>query len=354
MLERRRTKRVSRVVRGSMLMVFLGLVVMILVVYRFYGRIFEPSVSLDEAQAIFYIPTGSDFQYVIDHLESDGIIHNRNTFRWVAAKKGYDQVVKPGRYKITNGISNNQLVNLLRSGNQDPVMVVFNHVRTLDQLAGKVSRYLEADSGTFAAFLSREDLPSRYGFDRQGFTSMFIPNTYEFFWTTTPEEFTERMNREYLKFWEGERDRKAGRLGMTRTEVVTLASIVDEETLFDEENARVAGMYLNRIKRGIPLQADPTLKYAMGDFSVKRILNEDKQIASPYNTYKHRGLPPGPISIPSISAIDAVLDHESHAYIYMCAKADFSGYHAFATTLAEHNRNAQAYQRALDRSKVYR
>lgn len=337
-----------------MLLVFLGLVVMVLVVYTMYSRVFVDNVVLEEEQKIFYIPTGSDLGWVTDHLEKEGIIENRNSFRWVARKKGYDEQVKPGRYKIRNGLSNNELVNMLRSGKQDPVMVVFNHIRSLDQLAGKVSAYLEKDSSTFAAYFDGEGLPSQFGFEPQNFTCMFIPDTYEFYWTTGPEEFTRRMNREYERFWEGERDRKAKRLHMTRTEVVTLASIVDEETLFDEENKRVAGVYINRLHHGIPLQADPTLKFALGDFARQRIINADKQIDSPYNTYKFKGLPPGPISIPSIAAIDGVLDYEDHNYLYFCAKADFSGYHVFASTLAQHNRNAQAYRQALNRRRIYR
>lgn len=341
-------------VRISMLVVFLGLIVMVLVVYNLYSRIFVPNVTLDAEHAIFYIPTGSDFEYVIDHLEDEGIIDDRRSFRWVAIKKGYDRNVRPGRYKIRHGSSNNDVVNLLRSGSQDPVMVVFNNIRTLDQLAGKVSGYLEPDSADFAEWFAREDQPAKYEFDRVNFSSMFIPNTYEFYWNTTPEAFADRMHREYEKFWQGERDRKARRMEMSRSEVITLASIVDEETLFDDENSRVAGVYINRLERGIPLQADPTLRFALGDFTVKRILNAYKQIDSPYNTYKYKGLPPGPISIPSVTAIDGVLDYEKHHYYYFCAKADFSGYHAFARTLSEHNRNARQYQEALNRNRIYR
>ncbi len=337
-----------------MLLVFAGMVVMVVVVYKFYGRIYEPNVALDTEHVVFYIPTGSDYKYVIDALENEGIIENRSSFRWVAIKKTYDTHVKPGRYKISNGISNNELVNMLRSGRQDPVMVVFNNVRTLNHMAGKVSRYFEQDSASFGAYLSGSDLPSRFGFETAIFTSMFIPNTYEFFWTTTPEEFTERMNREYAKFWDGERDRKAKKLEMTRAEVVTLASIVDEETLYNDENRKVAGVYMNRLKQGIALQADPTLKFALGDFTVQRILNEDRKIDSPYNTYKYRGLPPGPISIPSVSAIDGVLNYEKHKYLYFCANADFSGHHAFARTLSQHNKNAKEYQKALNKRKIYR
>ena len=215
-------------------------------------------------------------------------------------------------------------------------------------MAGKVSQYLESDSLEFAAYLADTALFAKYGFSRETFTSMFIPNTYEFFWTTSPEKFTDRMKREYDDFWKGERDEKAKRMEMTRAEVVTLASIVDEETMYDDENERVAGVYINRLERGIPLQADPTLKFAMDDFTIKRILNEDKNIESPYNTYKYKGLPPGPISIPSVSAIDGVLNYENHNYIFFCAKADFSGHHAFARSLTEHNKNAREYQKALN------
>lgn len=354
MFERGRTKRMGKAVRVSMLLVFLGLVTMVIVVYGLFNRIFTTNVSLESDHVIFYIPTGMEFETVVDELEKGGVVDNVKSFRWVAVQKEYDKYVKPGRYKIQNGLSNNELVNMLRLGNQDPVMVVFNNIRTLDQLAGKVSRYLERDSAEFAAFLEKEDLPSRYGFEPGTFTSMFIPETYEFFWTTTPEEFTDRMNREYEKFWEGERDRKANRIGMSRTEVITLASIVDEETLYDDENHVVAGVYINRIENGIPLQADPTLKFALGDFTLQRIINEDKQIDSPYNTYKYKGLPPGPISIPSISAIDGVLNYDKHNYLYFCAKSDFSGYHAFARTLAQHNRNAREYQKALNQRRIYR
>ena len=341
-------------VRVSLLFVLVGLVIMVLVVYKFYGRIYEVNVSLDGEQELLYIPTGSDFEFVIDQLDADGIIDSRKTFRWVSIKKQYDKNVKPGRYKIRDGSSNNELVNMLRSGNQDPVMVVFNNVRSLDQVAGKVSQYLENDSVIFASYLSDTTLFEKYGFSKETFTSMFIPNTYEFFWTTNPEQFTDRMQGEYEDFWKGERDRKAERMELTREEVVTLASIVDEETLYNEENERVAGVYINRIEQGIPLQADPTLKFAMGDFTVKRILNEDKKIESPYNTYKNRGLPPGPISIPSVSAIDGVLNYENHKYIFFCAKADFSGHHAFARSLSEHNRNAREYQKALNKRRIFR
>lgn len=354
MYRRRRTQRMGKAARISMLVVFLGLITMVVVVYSMYSRIFVSNVNLESDHVLFYIHTGSGFDQVTEDLVSEGIITDKKSFRWVARKKEYDENVRPGRYKIKNGSSNNELVNMLRAGNQDPVMVVFNNVRTLAQLAGRVSGYLEKDSVEFADYLTDADLPSKYGFANETFSAMFIPNTYEFFWTTTPEEFTERMNSEYEKFWKGKRDKQAEQLDMSRIEVVTLASIVDEETLYDEENSKVAGVYLNRLEQGIPLQADPTLKFAIDDLSRKRILNKDKQIDSPYNTYKNKGLPPGPISIPSVSAIDGVLNYDDHNYIFFCAKPDFSGYHVFARTLAQHNRNAREYQQALNRNRIYR
>lgn len=353
-IERRRTKRISKALRISMLVVFVGLIAMVLVVYKMYSRVFVANVVLDNDLEIIYIPTGSNFEDVLATLVDGGILENTRSFKWVAEKKSYPENIKPGRYKIKNGLSNNELVNTLRSGKQDPVMVVFNSIRTLDRVAGKVSRYLETDSADFAQYLLREDLPEKYGMQKETFTMMFVPETYEFFWNTSPEAFVDRMNAEYEKFWKGERDKKAGKMDMSRAEVMTLASIVDEETLFDDENERVAGVYINRLEQGMPLQADPTLKFAMGDFTVKRILNADKEIDSPYNTYKYKGLPPGPISIPSVSAIDGVLNYEKHKYIFFCANADFSGYHAFARTYSQHTKNARAYQNAMNKRKIYR
>ena len=251
MFERRRTRRSNKIVRISMLFVLTGLVIMVLVVYKFYGRIFEANVSLDAGQEIFYIPSGADFEFVIDRLEAEGIIDNKKTFRWVSLKKRYDKHVKPGRYRIRNGSSNNELVNMLRSGNQDPVMVVFNNVRTLDQLAGKVSQYLEGDSAgvckpTFQILPSSRNM----ALERRLLPPCSFPIPMSSSGLASPEQFTDRMKKEYEDFWQGERDRKAERLEMTRAEVVTLASIVDEETMYDDENERVAGVYINRLEEG--------------------------------------------------------------------------------------------------------
>lgn len=353
MLERKRSRGMGKYVRLSILVVFLGLMILVVVVFQKYQNIFTANVEIDNDYEFLYIPSGSTFDEVLNIMENHQMLINKKSFTWVAEKKGYSSSVKAGRYRITNGMSNNELVNMLRAGNQEPVMLVFNNIRTLAHLAGKVAQYIEPDSAELFAHLSDIQLPAKYGFSNQSFPAMFIPETYEFFWSSTPLDFTDRMAKEYENFWE-KRDRKLAKLEMTREEVSTLASIVDEETLHDDENKKVAGLYVNRLESGMPLQADPTLKFALGDFTRKRILNEDKLIDSPYNTYKNKGLPPGPIIIPSVSAIDGVLDHEIHNFIFMCAKSDFSGYHSFARTLRQHNKNAAEYQRALNKQGIYR
>lgn len=353
MLKRERTRSTGRIVRLSMLVVFVGLMITVIIVFRKYQSVFGPNVETREGYGIVYIPSGSDYEDVRLKLEESGLLSEPKSFDWVARKKGYPDAVKAGRYRIEKGMSNNELVNMLRAGNQDPVMVVFNRTRTFAQLAGKVSKYLEADSLEMLAHFTDPSLPEKYGFRQETFYAMFIPNTYEFFWTATPMDFTDRMKKEYEAFWK-KRDDKRASVGMTRVEVSTLASIIDEETLHDDENPKVAGVYMNRLEINMPLQACPTLKYIKSDWTIQRVLSEYKRIESPYNTYKHSGLPPGPITIPSISAIDAVLNYEKHNYLYMAAKADFSGYHSFARTLQQHNQNAIRYQRELDKQKIYK
>lgn len=353
MLERKRTRSAARVIRLSLLVVFVGLMVSVIIVFSKYQDVFNENVEIEAGHEFFYIPTGSTYAEVWANLEQLNILIDKKSFQWVAEKKGYPAHVKPGRYRIEDGMNNNTLVNMLRSGNQEPVMVIFNNLRTLEMLAGKVSRYIEPDSLELRSHLLDPELPSKYGFTRETFMAMFIPNTYEIYWSSTPEDFTDRMAQEYEKFWE-KRDKKLEDVGLSRVEVSTLASLVDEETLYDEENQRVAGVYMNRINMGMALQSCPTLKYALNDWTITRVLHEYKQVESLYNTYKHAGLPPGPIIIPSVSAIDGVLNYEDHNYIYMCAKDDFSGKHAFARTLKQHNENAAAYQRELNKRKIYR
>lgn len=334
---------------------FFSLLVIIFGVYgyRLYQSIYKPNVNLKgKNQTIVYIPSGSNYQDVRKILISDGIIVNINTFDWLAEKKDYVYQVKPGRYLIKSSYSNNDIINMLRAGQQYPVQLKFNNVRTKSQLAGKVAAQLEADSAAIDKLLNDEEIAKEYNFNRENFLIMFLPNTYEFLWNTSAEQFIERMHKEYKKFWDKEKLNKAGKLGLTPIEVSILASIVDKETQKTSEMSRIAGVYLNRIKRNMPLQADPTVVYAVGDFSLRRVLKRHLEIESPYNTYKNLGLPPGPICMPSVTTIEKTLNAEKHNYLYFCAKEDFSGFHNFAETLSQHNNNAQKYQKALDKRKI--
>lgn len=329
------------------------IIVTILIVSVIHKKIYKPNI-INGNSYYLYISTGSDFNDVIQILEKDSILKDISSFKWLAEKKNYPNHVYPGRYRLDSLMNNNDLIDKLRSGFQDPVKVVFNSIRTREQLAGKISKQIEPDSLTLIKLLYNDSLIAEYGLKQETFTCIFLPNTYEFWWNTSSEKFIDRMYKEHQKFWNDDRKRKAAILNLTPEEVTTLASIVDEETYYSAEMPRVAGVYINRLRRRMHLQADPTLKFALGDFSIKRVLNVHKQIDSPYNTYKRYGLPPGPISIPSISAIDAVLNYESHSYIYFCAKPDFSGYHNFAKTLSQHNVNARNYQRALNKERIWR
>ena len=318
-----------------------------------YQRIWSSNVDLSKGSSYeLYIPTGSDFNTVMELLLREGIIQDSASFHWVAEKKNYPRHVYPGRYEIPAGFSNNQLVTMLRSGNQDPVDLVFNHIRTPQKLASVVSSQIEADSADILALFYDTGLLSKFDLTAETVIGVFIPNTYEIYWNTSAQGFLERMVREYHLFWNEKRLDRARQIGLEPMEVMTLASIVDEETLMEEEAGRIAGVYMNRLERRIRLHADPTVKFAAGDMGITRVLNKHLEIDSPYNTYRHGGLPPGPIVIPSISVIDAVLNYEHHRYLYFCAKEDFSGYHNFATTLDQHNKNARLYQNALDQRKI--
>lgn len=304
-----------------------------------------------DSDAVLLVPTGSDFATLVDSLESKKVLHNPKRFERWARSRGLDSSINPGRYQLKAGTSYASLINVLKSGRQTPVRVTFNNLRTPERLAGVLARKLEPDSLTWIKALTSDSLAKPYGLTSQTLFTLFIPNTYEFYWNTTPEAFLQRMKKESDRFW-ASRESKLARCGLSREEVYTLASIVYEETKRGAEMPRVAGVYLNRLRIGMALQADPTVKYAVKDFTLRRILHSHLEVDSPYNTYKYPGLPPGPICMPSIDAIDAVLDYEDHDYLYFCAKDDLSGAHVFARTLDEHNRNARAYARALNRRGI--
>lgn len=316
-----------------------------------YRKAYVPNVKVKK-DTYLKIPTGSTYEDVIFILKGKKYLNNPETFEWVASRKNYRKHVYPGRYKLKNRMSNNELINMLRAGLQEPVNLTFNNIRTSSQFAAVISNQIEANPDSLLKLLNNNVFLSHYGFNTQTVIGMFIPNTYEFWWNTDSEDFFIKMNKEYEKFWTRERDLKAEAAGLSRNDVAVLASIVEEESLKDSEKSLIASVYINRLKKGIRLQADPTVKYALGNFSIRRVLKHHLNVESPYNTYKYAGLPPGPIRIPSITSIDAVLNYKKSNYYYFCAKDDFSGYHVFAETLTEHNQNARLYQRALNRRKI--
>ncbi|MDA9808131.1 endolytic transglycosylase MltG [Flavobacteriales bacterium] len=326
-------------------------------VYELYTRVYNPNIVFteDTKEKYIYIPTSSDFTKVVEVLSENGLLINSNSFEWLAKQKKYTNNIKPGRYKIDRALNNNELINLLRSGRQTPIKVTFNNLRTKEQLAGKISSQIEADSLTLLHYISDTLFQQKLGLSDDNVACIFIPNTYEFYWNTSADQFVKRMLKEYQKFWNNDRKAKADKIKLNYYEVATLASIVEkEQNIKRDERPEISGLYLNRIKKKMKLESDPTLIFALGDFTIKRVLNKDKKVDSPFNTYKHKGLPPGPICIPSINSIDAVLNASNHKYIFMCAKEDFSGYHNFATTYAKHLINARKYQKALNKRKIMR
>lgn len=267
---------------------------------------------------------------------------------WMLLNALLDARPRTGHYVVEPGESVLDVYRKLRNGQQTPVRLTVPQVRTMDMLAGYLGARTMPDSAAFAAVFADTAFCARFGYTPQTLPALFIPDTYQIWWNVTPEKFMQRMQRENAAFWNGGRDELARKAGLTREEVVTLASIVAEETAYVPEMPRVAGLYMRRLQTGMPLQADPTVKYALGDFSLRRIYNEHLKVQSPYNTYANKGLPPGPIRIPSVSAIDAVLHYERHDFLYMCAKEDFSGSHNFASTYAGHLANAKRYANALN------
>ena len=310
---------------------------------QFYGNAVAAEHDL-------YVSGRAEYGEALDSLLPH-ILHRR-AFGAYARRIGLERTFKPGHYVLKPGMSVIEVARMLKLGMQTPVRVTINNVRIPAQLAQKLARQIDADSAAIMRALTSKELAAEVGFDSVTLFSMFIPDSYEFYWTVTPEEFVKRMKREYDRFWTPERDAERKRSGLSRLEVMTLASIVYEETHKTDEMPRIAGVYVNRLRKGIPLQADPTVKYAMQDFGLRRILYKHLKYPSPYNTYINRGLPPSPICMPGKNAIDAVLGFEQHDYIFFCARPTFDGYHNFARTLREHNANARAYSAELNRRKL--
>lgn len=318
-----------------------------------YLKFLSPVVrNIDINDPYVYIATGSDFTDVAAILKKKNLIDNLNDFTWLAKQMKYVNHIKPGKYKLHNGMSNKEIIEMLRAGRQVSVMLSINNIRKVDGLALLISSKLEADSNSIVKLFNDSIYLSQHGFNTYNAISVIIPNTYEFYWNTNAEEVFERMLKEYKKFWTAKRLKMANDLGLDPKQVAVVASIVEKETRQNDEKPILAGIYLNRLEQGWKLEADPTLVYAANDFTIKRVLNIHKQINSPYNTYLNFGLPPGPICTPSIESIDAVLNRKKTDYMFFCAREDFSGYHNYAVSYSEHMRNARVFQSALNRRGI--
>jgi UPF0755 protein len=304
-------------------------------------------VLVDKQDRQIVIPKGATFKDVQKLFHEANLVQDLISFSFLSRLMDYDETVKAGRYTLRANMTNLQVIRLLRSGQQEPVKITFNNVRLITELSEKITRTLFIKPQEFEAALVKFAMSNRYGFNKDNVLTMFIPNTYEIYYQASADEVIDRMYFEFDKFWSAERKAKAAKLGLTPIEVSILASIVQAESVKKDEAPIIADLYLNRLKKGMPLQADPTLVFAVGDFSLKRVLNEHKEIDSPYNTYMYAGLPPGPVNMPEIRSLDAVLDHTPSDYLYMCAKEHFSGRHNFTGSYRQHINNATKYQRAL-------
>ncbi len=337
------------------LFALLGLLFLLLL---FFGidavlKVYRSNIDLKgKKEDYLLIRTGWEFPQVMAELRRQGWIENEASFEWTAEKAGYTKKVNPGRYQLKTGMNNFQLVRLLALGRQTPVKLTFNKFRTIETFVSAVSRKLEADSTELLHFLTDDVYLRPYGLTSRNALSLFIPNTYEFYWNTSAGKFIEKMEEAHKKFWTAERREAAKRQGLSVTEVMTLASIVEEESERKKERPVIAGVYLNRLRLPMLLQADPTLRFAWQDFTIKRITGKHIAISSDFNTYKRIGLPPGPICIPSISSIEAVLHPSQHRYLYFCASDQLDGTHNFAESYSMHQQNARKYQAELDRRGI--
>ena len=333
--------------RGKLAFFLIGSTLLIVFTFYAYQIIYTPNILVDKDDQEFLVKQGDSFRAVQISLGEQGIVSDMVSFSFLARLMNYDRKVRPGLYRFTTNMTNLQAIEKLRGGDQVPVNITFNNVRLISDLGPKITKNIGLTPEEFQKAVDDFAKDNQDGFTPESIISMFIPNTYQVYYDISAEALVARMYSEYSNFWTAERREKAKAIGMTPIEVSTLASVVQAEASKPTEAATIAGLYLNRLKKGIPLQADPTLVFAVGDFTLKRVLNVHKEIDSPYNTYLNAGLPPGPINMPTIASVEAVLNAEKHNYLYMCAREDFSGFHNFARTLTEHNRNAARYQRAL-------
>ena len=330
----------------------LSIVILLLIVCgAAYWIFLKNNIATTDSRPVLNIPTGSQMSDVMKLLSDNGTLQSMETFQLTADAKGY-KTVKPGHYVFNKSMSNREIVNMLQSGRQTPVKLVIYNMRTKEEFAGLVGRTMEIDSNVFLAKMNDPEFCSGYGLDTNTILALFITDNYELKWNTTSIDFTNRMKGYYEKFWSGERRDRAKELGYTPSQLTTLASIVEKECIFDKELPIVAGVYFNRLRIDMPLQADPTLVYATRDFNAKRVTQYHKDVESPYNTYKHTGLPPGPICMPKKKSLEAVLNPDHNDFIYFCAAPDMSGYSIFSKTLVEQNKIAVEYRKKLKELNV--
>ncbi len=322
--------------------------------YSYYNKIFNKNVT---ESTFIYIPSNAGFNKVSALITP--YLKDNSSFIWVAEKKNYPNKIRSGKFKIVKGMNNNELVDHLRGGEPETVKLTFNNQDRIDHLAGRIAEQIEADSISLLNAMNDVRFLEKNNFDANTAVAMYIPNSYEFYWNTSAIQFRDKILKEYKRFWNKDRIEKAKKQNLTPLQTITLASIVQKETSTVAERPKVAGLYLNRLKDFWPLQADPTIIYAIKqkygqDTEIKRVLNKDLTIDSPYNTYTNFGLPPGPIGMPDISSIEAILNPANHQYYYMCASVENIGQHEFAKTLSQHNVNARKYQNWINKQGIKR
>jgi UPF0755 protein len=351
---KKQTKKTNSSVKKILIALAILLSVSLIISFiYYYEKVFQPNLTLNGRKTGYvYIKTTDKFEDVLEQLSEKKMLQNSASFIWMAEFLKYKDHVLPGRYKVKDGMNNKDLVALLKSGKQEPIKITIQNIRTKEQLAGKIGRLLEADSLSLITFFNDKSEMQKLGLEPATALSYFMPNTYEFYWNTPTQKFIEKMGKDYERFWTKERLELASNMDLSPPQVATLASIVMQESNKSDEWPIIAGVYYNRHVKGMKLQADPTVKFALNDPTIRRIRGNHLLVDSPYNTYKYGGLPPGPIYMASPKCIDAVLRYQHHNYIYFCAKPDGSGYHAFAVTYEQHMQNARKYQKNLNKRGI--
>jgi UPF0755 protein len=342
----KKKKPVRRTRKSPVLRIVAGVILALILIAAWW--LFAPNTGSMSSGDYLFIRSGSNYDAVRRALKDGGYVRDAKSFDLLARQAGYPEHVHAGRYKIEKGMSNWKIVRLLRSGKQAPVRLVVGKLRTKDDFVRLIGQHLEADSTTLRRMMNDSVYLAQFGLNPATAIGAIIPNTYEFYWNTPADKAFRKLELAYVRYWTTERKEKAEKLGFSPAELVTLASIVEEESNRHDEQPKIASVYINRIKKGMKLQADPTARFAAGDFSIKRITSKQTNIASPYNTYAYLGLPPGPICTPSLRTLNATLEAPETSYLFFCAKEDFSGYHNFASKYSEHRENARRYQEALN------